>query len=79
MGAEVTVIERDRPAAHASGRNFGWLHASYPTKPYSFHHLLRLSLLAYQKLETEIVLIFIGVVLSNGMHQERVKKCLQKK
>jgi len=54
MGAEVTVIERDRPAAHASGRNFGWLHASYPTKPYSFHHLLRLSLLAYQKLETEI-------------------------
>jgi len=54
MGAEVTVIERDRPAAHASGRNFGWLHASYPTKPYSFHHLLRLSLLAYQKLETDI-------------------------
>ena len=54
MGAEVTVIERDRPAAHASGRNFGWLHASYPTQPYSFHHLLRLSLLAYQKLETEI-------------------------
>ena len=54
MGAEVTVIERDRPAAHASGRNFGWLHASYPTKPYSFHHLLRLSLLAYHKLETEI-------------------------
>jgi len=54
MGAEVTVIERDRPAAHASGRNFGWLHASYPTKPYSFHHLLRLSLLAYHKLETDI-------------------------
>ena len=54
MGAEVTVIERDRPAAHASGRNFGWLHASYPTKPYSFHHLLRLSLLAYHRLETEI-------------------------
>jgi glycine/D-amino acid oxidase-like deaminating enzyme len=54
MGAEVTVIERDRPAAHASGRNFGWLHASYPTQPYSFHHLLRLSLLAYHKLETEI-------------------------
>jgi len=54
MGAEVTVIERDRPAAHASGRNFGWLHASYPTQPYSIHHLLRLSLLAYHKLETEI-------------------------
>ena len=54
MGAEVTVIERDRPAAHASGRNFGWLHASYPTKPQSFHHLLRRSLLAYKKLETEI-------------------------
>jgi glycine/D-amino acid oxidase-like deaminating enzyme len=54
MGAEVTVIERDRPAAHASGKNFGWLHASYPTKPYNFHHLLGLSLLAYKKLETEI-------------------------
>ena len=54
MGAEVTVIERDRPAAHASGRNFGWLHASYPTKPYNFHHLLGMSLLTYKKLETEI-------------------------
>ena len=54
MGAEVTVIERDLPAAHASGKNFGWLHASYPTKPFSFHHLLKLSLLAYQNLETEI-------------------------
>jgi len=54
MGAEVTVIERDRPAAHASGKNFGWLHASYPTKPYNFHRLLGLSLLAYKKLETEI-------------------------
>ena len=54
MGAEVTVIERDRPAAHASGKNFGWLHASYPTKPYNFHHLLGLSLLAYKKLETKI-------------------------
>jgi glycine/D-amino acid oxidase-like deaminating enzyme len=54
MGAAVTVIERDRPAAHASGRSFSWLHASYPTKPYSFHHLLGLGLLAYHKLENEI-------------------------
>ena len=54
MGAEVVVIERDRPAAHASGKNFGWLHASYPTKPYNFHHLLGMSLLTYKKLETEI-------------------------
>ena len=54
MGAEVTVIERDRPAAHASGRSFAWINASYPKKPYSYHHLSRLSLLAYHKLETEI-------------------------
>jgi len=54
MGAAVTVIERDRPAAHASGRSFAWINASYPKKPYSYHHLSRLSLLAYHKLETEI-------------------------
>ena len=54
MGAEVTVIERDRPAAHASGRSFAWINASYPKKPYSYHHLSQLSLLAYHKLETEI-------------------------
>ena len=54
MGAEVTLIERDRPAAHASGRSFAWINASYPKKPYSYHHLSQLSLLAYHKLETEI-------------------------
>ncbi|GIT33693.1 MAG: D-amino-acid oxidase [Gammaproteobacteria bacterium] len=54
MGAEVTVIERDRPAAHASGKSFAWINASYPKKPYSYHHLSRLSLLAYHRLETEI-------------------------
>jgi len=54
MGAEVTVIERDRPAAHASGRSFAWINASYPKKPYSYHHLSQLSLLAYHRLETEI-------------------------
>ena len=54
MGAEVTVIERDRPAAHASGKSFAWINASYPKKPYSYHHLSRLSLLSYHRLETEI-------------------------
>ncbi len=54
MGAEVTVIERDRPAAHASGKSFAWINASYPKKPYSYHRLSRLSLLAYHRLETEI-------------------------
>ena len=54
MGAEVTLIERDRPAAHASGRSFAWINASYPKKPYSYHHLSQLSLLAYHRLETEI-------------------------
>ena len=54
IGAQVTLIERDQPAAHASGKSFAWINASYPKKPYSYHHLSRLSLLAYQKLETEI-------------------------
>ena len=54
MGAEVTLIERDRPAAHASGRSFAWINASYPKKPYSYHHLSQLSLLAYHRLETEM-------------------------
>ena len=54
MGAQVTLIERDRPASHASGKSFAWINASYPKKPYSYHHLSQLSLLAYHRLEAEI-------------------------
>jgi glycine/D-amino acid oxidase-like deaminating enzyme len=30
MGAEVTLIEKDEPGAHASGKSFSWINASYP-------------------------------------------------
>ena len=46
MGAQVTLFERDRPASHASGKSFAWINASYPKKPYSYHHLSKLSVLA---------------------------------
>ena len=79
MGAEVTVIERDQPAAHASGKSFAWINASYPKKPYSYHHLSRLSLLAYHKLETEIGIdVHWGGSLEWFASKEN-QKCLHKK
>ena len=54
MGAEVTLIEKDEPGAHASGKSFSWINASYPKKPFSYHYLSRLSLDHYRHLQDEL-------------------------
>jgi len=79
MGAEVTVIERDRPAAHASGRSFAWINASYPKKPYSYHHLSQLVYSPITDWRLKLISMFIGAVLWSGLHRKRIKKCLYKK
>ncbi|MDP7526034.1 MAG: FAD-dependent oxidoreductase [Candidatus Marinimicrobia bacterium] len=54
MGAEVTLIEKDEPGAHASGKSFSWINASYPKKPWSYFHLSRLSLASYLNLQNQL-------------------------
>ena len=48
-GERVTLIDKDFPAAHASGKTFAWINASYPKQPLNYHLLSRLGIDVYQK------------------------------
>ena len=50
---EVTVLERDRPAAGATGQSFAWLNAHYTKQPFHYHELNRLGIAAWHALEHE--------------------------
>ena len=52
-GVEVTVLERDRPAAGATGQSFAWLNAHYSKQPFHYHELNRLGISAWHALEHE--------------------------
>ncbi len=52
-GARVTVLERERPAAAASGRSFGWINASFG-HPDAYQQLRYLAMLEYLRLEREV-------------------------
>lgn len=53
-GAEVIVLERERPAAGATGKSFAWINATFTKQPYHYHWLNRLSVLSYLQLEREL-------------------------
>lgn len=53
-GAKVTLIDKDFPAAHASGKTFSWINASYPKRPFNYHLLSRLGIKTYQKWESKL-------------------------
>ena len=48
-GEKVTLIDKDFPASHASGKTFAWINASYPKQPFNYHLLSRLGLKVYQE------------------------------
>lgn len=52
-GIEVTVFEKDRPAAGATGRSFAWLNAHHSKQPEHYHRLNRLGVAAWRELEAE--------------------------
>jgi glycine/D-amino acid oxidase-like deaminating enzyme len=52
-GAEVTLFEKDAPAAGATGRSFAWLNAHFSKKPHHYHLLNRLGIAAWRELEAE--------------------------
>jgi len=53
-GAEVTLFEKSRPAAGATQNSFAWVNATFQKRPLHYHHLSRMSALAYRHLEREL-------------------------
>ncbi len=53
-GVQVTVCEKEAPAAGATSRSFAWINASVGKRPYHYFRLNRLSALAYRHLEAEV-------------------------
>jgi glycine/D-amino acid oxidase-like deaminating enzyme len=52
-GADVVVVERERPAAGASGNSFAWLNAG-SKKPGSYYELNLLGMLGWRRLERDL-------------------------
>ena len=53
-GADVTIIDKDGSAEHASGSSFAWINAIYHKQPFSYHLLSRLSVLTHRSLQAEL-------------------------
>ena len=53
-GAEVTVFEREGPAAGATGNSFAWINASFSKRPRSYFELNWLGLQGWRRLEAEL-------------------------
>lgn len=53
-GAQVTVLERDEIAGHASRGTFAWLNATWAKQPRHYHRLNQLGLAAWQTLQREL-------------------------
>ena len=50
-GAQVTLCERERPAAGATSKSFAWINAYAGKEPDHYHRLNRLSTLAWREVE----------------------------
>lgn len=53
-GAEVVLLEKEGPAAGATGKSFAWINAGYNKQPRHYNDLNRLSMLGYRHLEKEL-------------------------
>src|SRR5438876_4041165 len=53
-GAEVTLLERARPASGATANSFAWINATYSKQPFAYFHLNRLGIEAWQQLDREL-------------------------
>ena len=53
-GCEVVVIEKNAPAAQASGNSFAWINASYFDTPHSYYVLRTHSLNEYHRLSQDV-------------------------
>src|SRR5438874_5594652 len=53
-GAEVTLVERTRPASGATANSFAWINATYSKQPFAYFQLNRLGIEAWQQLDREL-------------------------
>ena len=53
-GCEIILLDKDGPAAQASGNSFAWLNASWFDRPDSYYELRRQSLHEYRRLQAEL-------------------------
>ena len=53
-GAEVTVFEREAPAAGATGNSFAWINANFSKRPRSYFELNWLGVQGWRRLEAEL-------------------------
>ena len=53
-GAEVTLIDKQGPASHASKGTFAWLNASWAKQPQSYHLLNQQSVKYWHQISTEL-------------------------
>ena len=53
-GADVTVVERARPAAGATANSFAWINSTFAKQPFAYFSLNRLGIEAWQQLCAEI-------------------------
>ncbi len=52
-GAQVTVLEKARPAAGATANSFAWLNATYSKQPWHYHLIHRFSLDGWRELQRQ--------------------------
>jgi glycine/D-amino acid oxidase-like deaminating enzyme len=55
-GAEVTVIDRDAPATHASRGSFAWINATWSKQPRVYHALNQAGVAGWRRLQPELKL-----------------------
>lgn len=53
-GADVTVFEREGPAAGATGNSFAWINANFSKRPRSYFELNWLGVQGWRRLEAEV-------------------------
>lgn len=53
-GAQVTLVEKERPAAGATDKSFAWINSTFSKQPRSYYELNRLSMDAYRYLQREL-------------------------
>ena len=53
-GAQITLLEKEAPAAGATSRSFAWINADFSKQPFDYHTLNKLGVWAYHLLQQEL-------------------------
>lgn len=53
-GAQVTLLERTKPATGATANSFAWINSTYSKQPFAYFQLNRLGIEAWQQLDREL-------------------------